>query len=168
MKNLVRAINQNGTKCRIVLISSLGVERPTYFICLLLNTMLSMVLKYKLQAENVLRTSGIPYTIVRPGGLEAKEDLKIVIAQHDKISGMISRANVARLCEVIYSTNLGENCTLECVAKKHNDEENLSEQLKTLETDKGVIPDPGHTRVIGTIGCTILGVVGYAIYHFCF
>ncbi|XP_024525503.1 uncharacterized protein At2g34460, chloroplastic [Selaginella moellendorffii] len=100
--NLVEACRKNGIK-RFVLISSILVNgaawgqalNPAY---LVLNAF-GLTLIAKLQAENYVRSSGINYTIIRPGGLsEEKSDgnKKIVMAKQDTLSsGSISRDLVA-------------------------------------------------------------------------
>jgi uncharacterized protein YbjT (DUF2867 family) len=79
-----------------VLMSSIGAgdENPA----LPLNKMFGMVLAWKGRGEAYLRDSGVPYTIVRPGGLvdceAGKEELKLG-AIGSGISGRICRADVA-------------------------------------------------------------------------
>ncbi|EFJ21681.1 hypothetical protein SELMODRAFT_106162 [Selaginella moellendorffii] len=95
--NLVEACRKNGIK-RFVLISSILVNgaawgqalNPAY---LVLNAF-GLTLIAKLQAENYVRSSGINYTIIRPGGLsEEKPDGNKKI---DTLSsGSISRDLVA-------------------------------------------------------------------------
>ena len=59
------------------------------------------VMDFKLKAENYLRDSGLPYTIVRPGGLESvdSEGKTIILNQGDDLPnhGGFSRADVAAL-----------------------------------------------------------------------
>lgn len=54
--------------------------------------------KYK--GETALRTSGVPYTIVRPGGLtdEAGGKAALQFTQGDTAAGRIARADVATVC----------------------------------------------------------------------
>jgi uncharacterized protein YbjT (DUF2867 family) len=64
--NLVDAAKRTGT-LQLVLMSSLGagIDDPADS----LNRMCGMVLAWKGKGEEYLRASGVPYTIVRPGGL---------------------------------------------------------------------------------------------------
>jgi nucleoside-diphosphate-sugar epimerase len=70
--NLVDACKKNGIK-RFILISSILVNgaamgqvlNPAYVVL----NLLGLTLIAKLQAENYIRSSGINYTIIRPGGL---------------------------------------------------------------------------------------------------
>ena len=98
VKNLVDVAKAAGVK-QFVLISSMGVTQPDH----MLNRILNNVLAWKLKGEDHLRASGVPYTIVRPGGLtEAPGGAQaIVAAQGDKPMDpkapplMIPRADVA-------------------------------------------------------------------------
>ena len=63
VRNLVMAA-RNASVGRFILVSSLGVTHPEHP----LNNF-GRVLDWKLKGENVLRTSGLNYTIIRPGGL---------------------------------------------------------------------------------------------------
>lgn len=47
--------------------------------------------------EEVLRKSGLPYTVVRPGGLtdDPAGQAQLAVAQGDKSSGRVARADVA-------------------------------------------------------------------------
>jgi len=79
-----------------VLVSSAGVTQEDHF----LNKMFNNVLIWKAKGEDALRASGVPYTIVRPGGLTDKPGGKsvIVFAQGDTTSGSITREDVALIC----------------------------------------------------------------------
>ena len=81
---------------QFVLVSSSGVTQEDHF----LNKMFNNVLIWKLKGEDALRASGVPYTVVRPGGLVNKPGSldKIVFAQGDTTAGTIAREDVARIC----------------------------------------------------------------------
>ena len=64
VRNLVDAARAAGAR-QFVLISSRGVTQADHP----LNRMFGNVLAWKLKGEEYLRASGIPYTVVRPGGL---------------------------------------------------------------------------------------------------
>lgn len=66
-KNLVEAAQAVPGLRRFVLVSSVGVDRYNSFPFVILNAF--GVLKYKKMGEEVLRASGIPFTIIRPGRL---------------------------------------------------------------------------------------------------
>jgi len=50
------------------------ITRPNTFVAFMLNTVVGNTLGYKMEAENMIRKSGLDYTIVRPGGLKGKKD----------------------------------------------------------------------------------------------
>lgn len=95
VKNLAEAAADAGIK-QFVLVSSSGVTQEDHF----LNKAFDNVLKWKLKGENALRESGVPYTVVRPGGLVNKpaNEFAVVFAQGDTTTGVISREDVALIC----------------------------------------------------------------------
>jgi uncharacterized protein YbjT (DUF2867 family) len=93
--SLAAAAKAAGAK-HFVLMSSIGAgdENPATP----LNKVFGMVLAWKGKGEQSLRDSGVPYTIVRPGGLvdcEAGKEGLTVAAGDAKISGRVCRADVA-------------------------------------------------------------------------
>lgn len=97
VKNLVDAAVANRSR-HFVLVSSRSVTQVDDP----LNKMFGNVLLWKLKGEDALRASGVPYTIVRPGGLvnAAGGDKDITLEQGDAATGQttITRADVARIC----------------------------------------------------------------------
>jgi uncharacterized protein YbjT (DUF2867 family) len=97
VRNLVDAARSAGVQ-QFVLVSSRSVTQPDHP----LNKMFGDVLRWKLQGENALRASGIPYTIIRPGGLlnGPGGESTIVFEQGDTATAQttITRADVAELC----------------------------------------------------------------------
>lgn len=79
----------------LVLMSSIGAGDPNPEV--MLNKMFGMVLMWKGKGEDYLRKSGVPYTIVRPGGLAdcdpGKVGLKIA-AGSEALQGRICRSDV--------------------------------------------------------------------------
>jgi uncharacterized protein YbjT (DUF2867 family) len=97
VKNLADAAKAAGVR-QFVLLSSAGVEGGMGLTGWFLNTAFGDVLKWKLKGEQYLKGSGVPYTIVRPGGLtdEAGGAAGIRITQGDRLGGgSIARADVA-------------------------------------------------------------------------
>lgn len=95
VRNLATAAKAAGVK-HYVQVSSLGVTNPNHPL-----NRFGKVMDWKLKGENALRTSGVPYTIVRPGGLGEGPGGKagIRVAQGDKLeTGAIPRADVATVC----------------------------------------------------------------------
>ncbi len=114
---------------RFILVSSVGVERSDQFPYKILN--LFGVLDYKLKAENILKSSGLPYTIIRPGRLTdgpyTSYDLntlikatsgnrkKIIVGQGDKLLGETSRIIVAEACVEALKLDCTINQTFEII-----------------------------------------------------
>ncbi|HRQ04767.1 MAG TPA: SDR family oxidoreductase [Nitrosomonas halophila] len=93
VRNLVEAANEAGVE-HIVLISSMGVTQVDH----MLNQRFNDILLWKLLGENVLRRSGLAYTIIRPGGLkDAPGSINgMRFGQGDNLGrGTINRADVA-------------------------------------------------------------------------
>ncbi|KAI4965970.1 sanguinarine reductase [Hordeum vulgare subsp. vulgare] len=110
VRNFVSAMPQ--TIKRLVLVSSIGVTKYNEIPWSIMN--LFGVLKYKKMAEDFVRNSGIPFTIIRPGRLTdgpytsydlntlvkatAGERRAVEIGQGDKLVGEASRLVVAEAC----------------------------------------------------------------------
>jgi uncharacterized protein YbjT (DUF2867 family) len=76
----------------IAMCSSLGTETPEAV------PHLARILRQKRRGELAVAESGIPFTIVRPGGLtNAPGGAQIAIARHINAFGMISREDVAEV-----------------------------------------------------------------------
>ena len=94
-KNLVDAALLAGVQ-HFVIESAAGVTQDNHSMNKYGNVML-----FKLKAENYLRDSGLPYTMVRPGGLESadSEGKTIALKQGDDMPnhGGFSRADIAAL-----------------------------------------------------------------------
>ncbi|GAQ79922.1 NAD(P)-binding Rossmann-fold superfamily protein [Klebsormidium nitens] len=64
-----------------------------------MNDQLGGLLTYKLKGEDVVRSSGVPYTIIRPCALtEEPAGAELQFDQGDNITGKIGREEVARIC----------------------------------------------------------------------
>jgi len=94
VKALAEASREAGVQ-HFVLVSSMGVTNPDNR----LNQILDNVLVWKLKGEMALRATGVPYTIVRPGGLTndpgGQEGLKVIQGDPKDIDGRIPRTDVA-------------------------------------------------------------------------
>lgn len=96
VKALAEASKAAGVE-HFVLVSSMGVTDPNH----MLNKILDNVLVWKKKGEDALRDSGVPYTVVRPGGLRdgAAGEGGIKLMQGDpQVMGQIARADVASVC----------------------------------------------------------------------
>jgi uncharacterized protein YbjT (DUF2867 family) len=97
-----------GTKLpQFIQISSAGVTRPgrpglnldEEPPAVRLNDQLGGILTWKLRGEEVIRKSGLPYTIIRPCALtEEPGGKKLMFDQGDNIKGKVSREDIAELC----------------------------------------------------------------------
>lgn len=93
----VKALAEAAKMARVeqfVLTSSMGVTHPDNP----LNQILDNILQWKLKGENAVRATGLPYTIVRPGGLTnesgGQQGLKVMQGDPKEVVGRISRADV--------------------------------------------------------------------------
>ncbi|MGK7957845.1 MAG: NAD(P)H-binding protein, partial [Crocosphaera sp.] len=93
-KNLVNVAKEQGIE-QFVLVSSLCVSR--FFHPL---NLFWLVLYWKKQAETYLESSGLKYTIVRPGGLKNEDNSNpILVSSADTLfEGSIPRKKVAQIC----------------------------------------------------------------------
>jgi uncharacterized protein YbjT (DUF2867 family) len=93
--NLATAAKQ-ARVAQFVLVSSTGTSiaatHPMEF--------MRPILMAKLKGETAVRSSGVPYTIVKPGGLtdDAGAKTAVAFAQGDAGMGRIARADVATVC----------------------------------------------------------------------
>lgn len=118
---LIDAAKKTGTIKKIVMVSSIltngrnwGQEKSPGFI---ITNAFGSVLDEKLIAENYLKSSGIDYTIVRPGGLKAKPPTgALQISGEDTLnSGEISRDLVADVCVASLTDAKAVNKVLEII-----------------------------------------------------
>ncbi|XP_042067439.1 protein HIGH CHLOROPHYLL FLUORESCENCE PHENOTYPE 173, chloroplastic-like [Salvia splendens] len=103
----IRAYMKEPITPRFVHVSSAGVTRPDrpgldltkQPPAVRMNKELGFILTYKLKGEDLIRESGIPYTIIRPCALtEEPAGADLIFAQGDDITGKISREEVAKVC----------------------------------------------------------------------
>ncbi len=78
-----------------------------------------LILYWKGKAEEYLKTSGLTYTIVRPGGLrsEPSEDAVVMQAADTLFDGSIAREGVARVCVEALFQEAARNKVVEIVAR---------------------------------------------------
>ncbi|GMI56108.1 hypothetical protein ScalyP_jg7072 [Parmales sp. scaly parma] len=86
---------------RLSVVSSIGVgdskDQAPFFFKILMGTVMSKIFKDKEAQEAVVRSSGLDYVIVRPGGLTVDAPTG-VINVIDGEAGSIPRADVAQFC----------------------------------------------------------------------
>lgn len=112
-KNLVDVAKKAGIE-QFVLVTSLCVSK--FFHPL---NLFWLILFWKQQAENYLRSSGLTYTIVRPGGLKNEDNTdSIVTSSADTLfEGSIPRQKVAHICVESLFQPSAKNKIVEIVAK---------------------------------------------------
>ncbi|CAJ1949331.1 unnamed protein product [Sphenostylis stenocarpa] len=99
-KNQIDAAKAVGVK-HVVLVGSMGGTNPNHPLNSLGN---GNILIWKRKAEQYLADSGIPYTIIRPGGLIDKEGgiRELIVGKDDELlqteTKAIPRADVAEVC----------------------------------------------------------------------
>lgn len=133
VRNMADAAAAAGLR-QFVLVSSMGVTHEDH----ILNKMFDNVLRWKFRGEEALRSSGVPYTIVRPGGLINDDGGKkaIVFAQGDEGTGAIPRADVARVCVAALGTPLALNKTFEVNSGKSAPARDLAAAFGALAEDR--------------------------------
>ncbi|MFK8182652.1 MAG: SDR family oxidoreductase [Phormidesmis sp.] len=128
-KNLVDAAKQAHVE-QLVMVSSLCVSRLFHPLNLFWG-----VLYWKQQAENYLKNSGVPYTIVRPGGLKNEDnDQAIIMSAADTLfEGSIPREKVAQVCAEALVQAAAKNKVVEIVTG----ETVAAQPISTLFTNVG-------------------------------
>lgn len=113
VRNLATAAAAAGVG-QVVLVSSAGVTREDHP----LNRLFDDVLRWKARGEDAVRAAGVPYTIIRPGGLTDADDGPgaIRLDQGDDGTGFIPRADVARLCVAALREPAARNRSFEAYA----------------------------------------------------
>lgn len=111
-KNLVDVAKQLGIQ-HFVMVSSLCVSQ--FFHPL---NLFWLILVWKKRAEEYLQTSGLTYTIVRPGGLKNEDNSDgIVMSKADSLfEGSIPRTKVAQVCVEAPFQAAARNQVVEIVA----------------------------------------------------
>ncbi|AFY35243.1 CIA30 family protein [Calothrix sp. PCC 7507] len=131
---------------QFVLVSSAGVTRPgrpginldEEPPAVRLNDQLGGILTWKLQGEDSLRASEIPYTIIRPCALtEESGGKELILEQGDNIRGKVSREDVAEICVQALQQPEASNLTFEVKAGENSAESSDWKQLfSNLQPDK--------------------------------
>lgn len=119
---------------QMVLVSSGGVTQEDH----ILNKMFDNVLLWKFKGEEALRSSGVAYTIVRPGGLTNAPgaEYEILFLQGDKDSGAIPRTDVARVCVAALDSEDARNKTFEIISGKNPPSADFAESFARLAPDQ--------------------------------
>jgi uncharacterized protein YbjT (DUF2867 family) len=140
--NLVRAAKLNGVG-RFILISSIAVTRSEHPM-----NQFGNILKWKWKGEEVLRKSGLSYTIIRPGYLKETWGQKCQLSFHqgDQVLGAISREDLAETCLQALQYAQGINITFEVIENgcgRPSDWQGLFSSLMPDEVSERKIHDLG-------------------------
>jgi uncharacterized protein YbjT (DUF2867 family) len=141
----IKAYGKQVNTPQVILISSAGVTRPQRPgidlsqepPAVRLNDQLGGILTWKLAAENLLRDSGLRYTIIRPCALtENPGDKCLFFDQGDNIRGQVSREAIAKLCLQVYNKPTAVNKTFEVrETQEIVKEQNYGQLFTTLNSD---------------------------------
>ena len=112
-KNLVDACRQKGIE-HFVLVSSMCASQWFHPL-----NLFWLILVWKKQAEEYIQTSGLTYTIVRPGGLKNEDNTDSIIMQaaDTLFDGSIPRQKVAQVCVESLFEPAARNKIVEIIAK---------------------------------------------------
>ena len=134
----IRRLAEKSAKSKIrhfVLVSSMGATHRDHP----LNRMYSNILTWKLKGEEALRASGVPYTIVRPGGLtEARGgEFLPMMMQGDDLSrqGRIARADVAAIAVAALDRPEAMQKTFEVIASNATGQPDWATLFGSLNVD---------------------------------
>jgi uncharacterized protein YbjT (DUF2867 family) len=107
--NVLQALN--GRTPRLALMTSIGVSRRGAY-----SGSTGQLLDWKRRSERLVRASGTPYTIVRPGWFDSvgPGDERLVLEQTDTDNGGIGRDQLAELLvrSLLTDTAVGRTCEL--------------------------------------------------------
>lgn len=116
---------------RILFLSTIYASRPEHY-----QDMEPTSLGWKARAEEVVRGSGVPYCIVRPGWLtDADGGDPLAVFQGDTVEGRISRADLAGVCaELVFLPEAGGK-TFEVIASPEGRAGGLGSAVAALAPD---------------------------------
>lgn len=124
-------LNALKTPARIALMTALGVTKPT------------PGHDWKRRGERLVRASGLPYTIVRPGWFDYNEpdEHQLVMLQGDTrwagnaSDGVVSRQQIAEVLIASLTSATADRKTFELVADKGEAQSNLTPVFGALQPD---------------------------------
>ncbi|MBR8826476.1 MAG: CIA30 family protein [Gomphosphaeria aponina SAG 52.96 = DSM 107014] len=130
---------------QFVMVSSAGVTRPGRQGINLaeeppavrMNDQLGGILTWKLRGEDVVRGSGLSYTIVRPCALTEKPGGQLLyVEQGDNMRGQVSREAVSELCVEAIALPAACNKTFEVREEELKGQTNWANLFQNLQEDK--------------------------------
>ncbi|MGY3317166.1 SDR family oxidoreductase [Arthrobacter sp. TE12232] len=128
--NVLKALG--GRRPRIALMTAIGITRPGVAYA-----------QWKLRSERLIRGSGNPYTIVRPGWFDYNQpdQRKVVMLQGDRrqsgspSDGVIARDQIARVLIDSLDIDAADHKTLELVADHGPEQDDLTAVFTSLTPD---------------------------------
>ncbi|MEY9778076.1 SDR family oxidoreductase [Arthrobacter sp. MW3 TE3886] len=128
--NVLKALN--GRRTRIALMTAIGTTRPGVAYA-----------QWKLRSERLVRASGNPYTIVRPGWFDYNQpgQRTIVMLQGDRrqtgspADGVIARDEIARVLIDSLHVDAANHKTLELIAGHGPEQDDLATVFAALTPD---------------------------------
>ena len=132
VKNLAEAA-ADAELSQFVLVSSAGVGRKDQA----LNQRFGNILIWKFKGEEAVRNSGVPYTIVRPGGLTSEPggEKAMLFLQGDDRRGRIPRVDLARVLVAALSLSEARSKTFELFGGEGPPSMDIQIQFAAMEED---------------------------------
>jgi uncharacterized protein YbjT (DUF2867 family) len=136
VRNILTALDER--PARIALMTSIGVTNRTGKF-----NRATEALDWKRRSERLVRASGRPYTIVRPGWFDYNkpDEHRIVLLQDDKpraedpSDGVIAREQIARVLVESLTSDAADHKTFDLVAERGPAPANLTPLFAALEAD---------------------------------
>lgn len=140
--NVLKALGSR--RARIALMTAIGTTRPGVAYA-----------QWKLRGERLVRASGNPYTIVRPGWFDYNQpdQRKIVMLQGDRrqsgspADGVIARDQIARVLIDSLHIDAADHKTLELVADHGPGQDDLTSVFSSLTPDSAGSLDAPEDKV---------------------
>jgi uncharacterized protein YbjT (DUF2867 family) len=134
-------------KVRIALMTAIGVTNRTSAY-----NRSYEVHDWKRRAERLVRASGLPYTIVRPGWFDYNDadQHRLVLLQGDRrhagspADGVVARSQIAQILVNSLSSDAADRKTFELVAERGPAQQDFESLFGALETDPATALDAVH------------------------
>jgi uncharacterized protein YbjT (DUF2867 family) len=129
MRNVISAVSSDA---RVVLVSQIYITRPERY------PEVRNVIEWRRRAEEALRESGLPYTIVRPSWLtgEPGGSQGLRFEQGDTGDGQVSREDVAEVCVEALLNDEARGKTFEVYNEPGSPPEDWAAAFATLSPDR--------------------------------
>jgi uncharacterized protein YbjT (DUF2867 family) len=125
----------------VVFVSTIHTSRPEHY-----QDVEPTSLGWKAKAEEVIRSAGTSYCIIRPGWLtDGDRGEPLAVSQGDTAEGRISRADLADVCVQVLSLPDAREKTFEVVAAPAGQASSLASAVAALAPDA----DAAGTRPVG-------------------